>query len=140
MSRAKQYLQDWASWKRTVNLLQETKVQLQNTTLGIRYDTDDMPGGNHQSVHQKMARIIAETDKYDHVINQYKFLIDKLETAINTLLTKDERRVVIIYANHQTSKKREVEALGNGYSRTVYYELLQNAIGKLDKVLDPFAD
>jgi uncharacterized protein YifE (UPF0438 family) len=137
MSRAKQDLQDWAGWKRTVSLLQETKALIQNTTLGIRYDTDDMPGGNHQSIHQKMARIIEEVEKYDHVIGQYEFLINRLESGINTLLTKDEKEVVIIYANNQTSEKREVEALVKGYSRASYYRILDIAIDKLDKVLQP---
>lgn len=138
MKEAKYQLQKWTTWKRTAQLLEETKTQIQNTTVSIRYDTDDMPGGSHKSIHEKMALIIEEVGKYNDVINVYEFFVNRLEKAVNTLLSQEEKKIVLIYANNETSSQREIGALHEGFPERTYYRILEEACEKLEIVLNPF--
>lgn len=139
MTEAKYELKNWTRWKRTVQLLEETRNELSDMKKGINIDLYEMPGGNHQPINDKFNKIIEQRDQYDEIIKEYNFFINRLENAIANLLNEEQREICIIYANHpKNSRKRELEAIKKGYARTTYYEILNNSINILDKYLSVF--
>lgn len=139
MSEAKWELKNWCKWKRTVRLLEETRDQLKDTTQGICINTEEMPGGAHKPITDKFNKIIEDCEKYDEIIKQYNFIIDRLEKAITELLSEEQRCICIIYANHpNNSKKREFEAMRKGFVQATYYRILKESFETLDCVLNPF--
>lgn len=137
MSEAKWELKNWCKWKRTVRLLEETRDQLKDTTQGICINTEEMPGGSHRPVTDKFNKIIEECDKYDEVIKQYNFIIDRLEKALTELLNVEQREVCILYANNRDSNKREFMAIQVGYPKSTYYRILNESYDILDSFLEP---
>lgn len=136
MTEAKYELRNWTRWKRTVQLLEETRDQLADMKQGVNLNLNEMPGGNHEPINQKFNEIIKQRDEYNDIIEEYYFFIDRLEKAITTLLNEEQREICIIYANYpNNSKKREFEALKKGYARATYYNILNDSIEILDKYL-----
>lgn len=135
--KARHDLKNWVEWKRTIELLEETKEQLIDMRKAISMrNHQELAGGQHLSIHSKMQRVIEECEQYDIVIKEYKFFVNRLEKAINTLLNKDEKDVIIIYVNNPTNTyKREKLANEKGISRSAYYNLLNSAIDKLNTVI-----
>ena len=141
MIESKMELKNWKRWKNTLRLLFEAKEKLEqlnsSETLYNNYKIDKI----HQDIHQKCQTVFNESKKYQLIINDYQFFIDRLESAITDLLNEDEKKVVIIYANNpDNALAREYEALQSGISRTTYYKQLSEACKKLDKVLTPAVD
>ena len=135
MRESKYELTNWKKWKYKINLLKETKEELKDMKKAIPIGSDNMPGGSHTSVIDKMQRIIDECDRYDDVINNYQFIVNRLERAIATL-SIEERKVCIIIANNPYNyKTREMEALEKGFSRATFYRILDDVYSKLDDML-----
>lgn len=135
MKESKYYLQNWKKWKRTVQLLEETRDELMDMKRAIPIGSDNMPGGNHSSVIAKMQKIIEQCDQYDILISNYNFLINSLERAI-TVLNEEEKEVCIIFSNNpDNSDLREALASKRGYSRSVFYRKLDDVYIKLNMLL-----
>lgn len=135
MKESKYYLQNWKKWKRTVQLLEETRDELMDMKRAIPIGSDNMPGGNHSSVIAKMQKIIDQCDQYNILISNYNFLINSLERAI-TVLNEEEKEVCIIFSNNpDNSDVREAIASKRGYSRSVFYRKLDDVYVKLDRLL-----
>lgn len=135
MRESKYELANWKKWKYKINLLKETKEELKDMKKAIPIGSDNMPGGSHISVIDKMQRIIDECDRYDDVISNYQFIVNRLERAIAALST-EERKVCIIFANNPYNHKaREMEALEKGFSRATFYRILDDVYSKLDDLL-----
>ncbi len=133
MKESKYELKNWKRWKHTLYLLKKTKLELNNKKI----IADDQ----HRDISEKMQAIIKEIEQYDSIIFNYEFFIERLEEAVNSLLTNEEKTCVLIYANDpENAAKREYNALEKGISRTAYYKTLSNACNKLDKVLTPFSE
>lgn len=134
MRESKYELTNWKKWKYKINLLKETKEELKDMKKTVPI-SDNMPGGSHTSVIDKMQRIIDECDRYDDVINNYQFIVNRLERAVATL-SVEERKVCIIFANNPYNHKaREMEALEKGFSRATFYRILDDVYSKLDDML-----
>lgn len=135
MRESKYELTNWKKWKYKINLLKETKEELKDMKKAIPIGSDNMPGGSHISVIDKMQRIIDECDRYDDVISNYQFIVNRLERSIATL-SGEERKVCIIFANNPYNHKaREMEALEKGFSRATFYRILDDVYSKLDDLL-----
>lgn len=135
MRESKYELTNWKKWKYKINLLKEIKEELKDMKKAIPIGSDNMPGGSHISVIDKMQRIIDECDRYDDVISNYQFIVNRLERAIAALST-EERKVCIIFANNPYNHKaREMEALEKGFSRATFYRILDDVYSKLDDLL-----
>lgn len=138
MNEARYELKHWKSWKRIVQLLESTKEELKDMKKAINLNTKEMPGGNHTTINEKFNKIIEDCEKYDEVIKEYNFFINRLEKAIATLLNEEQREVCIIYANYpNNSNKREFEAIKKGYARSTYYDILKESIDILNSILEP---
>lgn len=136
MQESKYEVINWKRWKMTKELLVRTKNELYRDIKAILYD-DSLPGSN-KTVVQKYNKLIDDIEKYDDHIKAYDFMINRLEDAIANLLNEKQRTVIIIYANNPNkgdSRKRENEALEKGFSRTYFYELIDEAFKILDTVL-----
>lgn len=141
MNEAKYELKNWKKWKRTISLLEDSKNQLTDIRKGISVDFSNLPGGNHKTVHEQLQHIIEERDKYDYVIAEYCFLVARLENAIYSLLTEEQKQVCIIYANYpNNSSKREYVALERGLSEKSYYRRLSESCKILNTILIPNSD
>lgn len=138
MNEAKYELKNWKKWKRTVQLLEETRNQLKDMKKGINIDPFSMPGSGHKSTIENMNKIIEECEQYDQLIEYYNFFIERLERAVTELLDKKQREVCLIYANYPNYKKREFEAMKSGYSAKTFYRILHDSIEELNAVLCPF--
>lgn len=126
---ARSELKQWRQWKRTIQLLEETKEEIMDTRKSTTYNSSiSLPGGSHYSIHEKMQKIIETVQQYDVVISEYKFLVNRLEKTIQTLLTSEEKAVVLIFTN-------EEDYMDYGYSKSAYYRLLNNALMKIGAVL-----
>lgn len=138
MQEAKYQIKNWKKWKATKYLLIQTKNELMNDIKAITY-TDELPGGSHKSIADKYNKLIEDVKVYDDYIKAYGFLIDRLENAIATMLNKDQREAVIIYSNNPWKgdcEKRINEALKAGFSKSSFYDLLNESYNILDSVLD----
>lgn len=141
MIESKVELKNWKRWKNTLRLLIEAKEKLEQLNNSEVHYNNYKIDKIHQNIHQKRQIVFNESKKYQLIINDYQFFIDRLENAITGLLNEDEKKVVIIYANNpDNALAREYEALQLGISRTTYYKQLSEACKKLDKVLAPTAD
>lgn len=140
MNEAKFELKRWTKWKRMIQLLEETKNQLYDMNKAIDYDPKiGMPGTGHDVTHEKMQKLISECEQYDLIISEYEFLVNRLEKGITELLTKEQRQVCIIYANHpNNSSAREMAALEHGFSERNYYRILNESCDILNDLLEPF--
>lgn len=135
MRESRYELTNWKKWKHKIKLLEETKEELKDMKRAIPIGSENMPGGNHGSIISKMQNIIDECDRYDDVISNYQFIVNRLERAIATLST-EERKVCIIFANNPYNHKlREMEALEKGFSRATFYRILDDVYSKLDDML-----
>lgn len=138
MNEAKWELKNWKKWKRVVQLLEETKNDLLEASKGSNVDYSELPGGSHRPISNKFNKTIEECEKYDVVISQYKFFINRLEKALTEMLSEQQREVCIIYANHpNNSREREMVALKRGYAQATYYRLLKESFDVMDLVLVP---
>ena len=136
MRESKYQLSNWKKWKYKIKLLEETRDELKDMRRAIPIGSEEMPGGSHKSIINKMSRIVELCDEYDILINDYKFLVRRLESAIATL-DDDKRKVCIIYSNYpNNSCKREMEALERGLSRATFYRLLDSVYIELDELLE----
>lgn len=131
MKESKYELKNWKRWKHTLYLLKKTKQELSNKEITI--------DNQHLDISKKMLEITEKIKQYDLIIFNYEFFINRLEEAVNSLLSDEEKVCALIYANDpQNAAKREYNALEKGISRTAYYKTLSDACNKLDKVLSPF--
>lgn len=139
VNEAKYELKRWTKWKRMIQLLEETRDQLYDMNKAIDYDPKiGLPGTGHDITHEKMLKLISECDQYNLIISEYEFLVNRLEKGITELLTKEQRQVCIIYANHpNNSSAREMAALEHGFSRATYYRLLGESFEILTAFLEP---
>lgn len=138
MNEAKYELKNWKKWKRTVQLLEETRDQLKDMKKGINIDPFSMPGSGHKNTIEQMDKIIEQCEQYDQLIEYYNFFINRLEKALIELLDETQREVCLIYANYAFYKKREYVALTKGYSKTNFYKILKDSMELLNNVLEPF--
>lgn len=135
MRESKYELINWTKWKRTSQLLKETRNQLKDMRRAIPIGSDNMPGGNHSSVIANMQRVIDECDEYDTLISYYDFMVNRLERAIATL-NENERKVCIIFSNNPyNSDAREFDANEKGFSRATFYRIIEDIYDKLDDML-----
>ena len=137
-SEAKYELKHLKRWKGMKHLLIKTKEELYKMQQGITYDSNQLPGGNHSTIHAKMQKAIEERDQYQNIIDCYSFVISRLENAIITLLSEDQKKACLIYINHPYNyKEREAEAEQHGMSRSNFYKYLDQAAEILDFALEP---
>ena len=137
MRESKYEVINWKKWKLTKELLERTKNELYKDIKAISYD-DSLPGSSNKTVVEKYNKLIEDVEKYDDHIKAYDVMINRLENAIANLLNEKQREVIIIYANNPNkgdSRKRENEALKKGFSRTYFYELIDESFKILDTVL-----
>lgn len=137
MQESKYQVANWKKWKATRNLLASTKNELMNDVKAISY-TNELPGGSHKSVAEKYNKLIDDLKIYDEYIRAYDVLIFRLENAITNLLNEEQRKILLIYANHPAKgdyRKREDEALLIGLSRSNYYSKLSDIFNILDDAL-----
>lgn len=141
MQESKYEVINWKKWKMTKELLIKTKNELYRDIKAISYD-DSLPGSSNKTVIEKYNKLIENIEKYEDYIKLYDVMINRLEDAIANLLNEKQRTVIIIYANNPNkgdSRKRESEALEKGFSRTYFYELIDESFEILDTVLSiPF--
>lgn len=138
MQESKFYASHWKKWKHTLYLLESTKEDLQSDVKATSY-SDELPGGSHKSVFEKYNKLLEQLEVYDQHIKMYRTVINHFEKCLNEKLTKEQRQVVIIYANNPgkgQSNKRELIANQNGYSTASYYRTLEESFKLLDEVLD----
>ena len=138
MNEAKYELKNWKKWKRTVQLLEETRDQLKDMKKGINIDLFSMPGSGHKSTIEQMDKIIEQCEQYDQLIEYYNFFINRLEKALTELLDETQREVCLIYAHNRDYKKREFEAFKKGYAQKTFYRILNKSADILNDVLSPF--
>lgn len=138
MQESKYWLKHWKQWKATLLLLKRTRVEIENDVKAISYN-NELPGGNHRSTFDKYAKLMDDLQVYDDHIKIYETLVNHLENCINSLLNKEQRQVVIIYANNPDkgqSAKRELIASHNGFSTASYYRILNESLDLLDTVIN----
>lgn len=137
MQESKYQVANWKKWKATRNLLASTKNELMNNIKAISY-SNELPGGSHRSVIEKYNKLIDDLKIYDEYIRAYDVMIFRIENAITNLLNKEQRKILLIYANHPAKgdyRKREDEALLIGLSRSNYYNKLSDIFNILDDAL-----
>lgn len=142
MQEAKYQIKNWKRWKVTKRLLVQTKNELMSDIKAISY-TDALPGGTHRNIADKYNKLIEDVKVYDDYIQAYDIFIKRLENAIAATLNKNQRKAVIIYANHPYKgdcEKRLNEALSEGLSKSYFYDLLSESIKILNDVLDIDSD
>lgn len=137
MQESKYQVANWKKWKATRNLLASTKNILMNDIKAISY-SNELPGGSHRSIIEKYNKLIDDLKIYDEYIRAYDVMIFRIENAITNLLNKEQRKILLIYANHPAKgdyRKREDEALLIGLSRSNYYNKLSDIFNILDDAL-----
>ena len=137
MNEAKYELKNWKKWKRTVQLLEETRDQLKDMKKGINIDPFSMPGSGHKSTIEQMDKIIEQCEQYDQLIEYYNFFINRLEKALTELLDETQREVCLIYANYKNFRQKEFEAIKKGYTTPTFYRILNDSCNLLNTVLSP---
>lgn len=138
MQESKFQVINWKRWKATKKLLEETRDELRDDRKAISYSIE-MPGTGHKSIVQRYNKLIEDIDVYDELICAYNLFIERLEKCIASLLNQEQRIAIIIYANNPNKGEsiiREQEALKQGFSRTKFYELINQSFTILDTVLD----
>lgn len=138
MQESKYQVLNWKFWKAMKLTLEQTKRELLDDRKAISYSLE-MPGTGHNSVIQRYNKLLDDIKVYDDHIHYYDVVIRRLESCIASLLSQEQRKVIIIYANHPNKGdgiKREQEALENGFSRSKFYEIANESFNILDEVLD----
>lgn len=138
MNEAKWELNNLNKWKKTVKLLEETKDDLRDMRVAIVIDPNSLPGGSaHETVFNKMNRIVEQCANYDVIIKNYNFMINRIEKAMDELLNVEQKEVCYIYANYSESIERESVASKKGYTRASYYRILNKSLEILNEALLP---
>lgn len=138
MQESKIQILSWKNWKATKALLEQTKSELMDDRKAIHYSLE-LPGTGHNDIIKRYNRLLDDVKVYDDHIRFYDVMIRRLESCIASLLNQEQRKVIIIYANNPNKGdgiRREQEALENGFSRTKFYELANEAFNILDSVLN----
>lgn len=135
MQESKYQISNWKIWKAKRAVLASTKTELMRDVKAISY-TSELPGGSHKTVAEKYNKLIEDLKIYDEYIRAYDVLIFRIENAITNLLNEEQRKIILIYANHpDNSRKREDEALMIGLGRSNFYSKLSEIFNILDDAL-----